>query len=714
MDRLRKVPVIMQMEAVECGAASLGMILSYYGKWLPLEQLRTDCGVSRDGCNALNIVKAAKHYGLAAKGFRMDAENLRNIKKPAILHWGFNHFVVLCSIHKNQVIINDPGRGRVKLPFSELDREFTGIVLTFEKTDSFQKGGKPASIYSFVKHRLAPAREIFLYLMLSGVLSAVVSIAMPILSQVFSDNIITGKNPEWLHGFLIIFAFLILYQFVLNWMDGYKINRSRARLSVIANSEFMWHVLRLPVQFFSQRYIGDLVQRQMTNESIPMILVQDLAPIMVNVMLLVIYLFFMIKYSLILTIIAIASALLNLWCMKVIASRQTDLNRIAVKDNGKLYGITMSSLKNIESIKSAGAEDAFFQRWSGFYSTMLHSRIISDRIDIHTGMIPSLIAGLTNVIILILGSYLILTGHLTIGMLLAFQGFMSSFTTPMHSLTETFSNLLTMRTQMERIEDVYRSKCDIPSFEEPQEDNGIGKLSGVVELKNVTFGYQPLSDPLIRDFSLKLEPGKSVAFVGPSGCGKSTISKLVSGLYEPWSGEILFDGKRKSEISHSVFVNSVAVIDQDITLFEGTIADNIKLWDQSIEDFAMIMASNDAQIHEEIASRPLGYDSHLQDGGSNFSGGQRQRLEIASALAKDPVILILDEATSALDADTEEKVIQAIKMAGVSLIIIAHRLSTIRDCDEIIVMQKGNIIERGTHDELIELQGYYKQLMDNI
>lgn len=709
----KKVPVIMQMEAVECGAASLSMVLAYHGRWLPLEKLRSDCGVSRDGSNALNLLKAARLHGMKAKGYRYEPEELRDMPKPAILHWDFNHFVVLSSFKKNKVIINDPARGVIKIGVEELDKSFTGVALGFEKGENFVKGGRPSSIISFIKNRLKNAKEALFFTLFSGLLAAIVSVALPVFSQVFSDNIITGRNSEWFTGFIWLFGGLVLFQFIIQCIQGIYDQRLRGRLAIEANSNFFWHVLRLPVHFFSQRYVGDLVSRQMSNEEIPDTLVKQLAPVLVNMLLLLLYLFFMIRYSIPLALIAIFSTIINLYVIQAISEKQINLSRVVERNLGKLMGVTMSSLQSIETIKAAGAEDGFFQRWAGHFATSSNSQIKSNKTNTYLGVIPQLLVSVSNNVVLMLGAYLILKGELTIGMLMAFQGFMGAFMFPMGNLMQTYQGLLTMRTQMERVDDVYRTKCDVASELEDTNDSGAGKLGGLVELKNVTFGYNILSAPLLKDFSLKLEPGKSVAFVGSSGCGKSTIAKLVSGLYAPWSGEILFDGKSQSEINHSVFVNSVSVVDQDIVLFDGTVTDNIKMWDQSIEDFAMIMASNNAQIHEEIASRPHAYDSHIENGGKNFSGGQKQRLEIAAAMAKDPVILILDEATSALDAATEEKVMNAIKLAGVSLIIIAHRLSTIRDCDEIIVMDKGSVLERGTHEQLLENKGFYSRLMND-
>lgn len=711
MARVKKVPVVMQMEALECGAASLCMVLSYWKKWLPLEQLREDCGVSRDGSNALNILKAARKYGLEAKGYKMGLDEIDTIAFPAIIHWHFCHFVVLDGFKGGKAYLNDPARGRVCVDMEEFNEAFTGIVLEFTPGPNFKPGGSPASITSFVRKRMKTAKEAFIYTMITGMLVAFAGIVSPLFSQVFMDDILSGINPEWFKPFLWLFFALILFQFVIQVLQAFKWIIYRAQLSIEANASFMWHVLHLPISFFQQRYVGDLVMRQMSNQAIAANLVNVLAPTLIDFGLLIIYLFVMLRYSVILSVIGISSAVLNLICVRFIASKRMNMGRVVERNMGKLDSVTMNSIEGMETIKAAGAELGFFQLWSGHFATMLNSAIKFNKTSLYLDCIPSILSNVCNNITLAMGAYLIMKGELTIGMFIAFQGYMEGFMRPMSALADTGSTLIETRTQMERVEDVYRSKRDVPDVDLDREIEGSGKLRGKVELKNIVFGYSPLSKPLIEDLSFTLEPGKSVALVGGSGCGKSTIAKLVSGLYNPWEGEILFDGIPRKDIDRSVFVNSVAMVDQEITLFDDTISNNVKIWDQSIEDFAVVMACRDAQIYKDIVVRPNGFNDKLTEGGTNLSGGQRQRLEIASALAREPMVLILDEATSALDTATEAKVMQAIKDAGISLIIIAHRLSTIRDCDEIIVLDKGHVIERGNHESLMENKDYYYKLM---
>lgn len=713
MGRVKRVPVVMQMEALECGAASLGMVLAYWKKWLPLERLRIDCGVSRDGSNALNILKAARKYGMVAKGFRMEVERLRKVEAPAILHWNFCHFVVFNGFKGDKVSLNDPARGRVLVDMEEFNRSFTGIVLTFQPGPEFEPSGQHASVLSFVRQRMKSARAALLFTFLTGLLMAFVGLVSPVFSQIFMDDILSGKNPDWFKFFIGMYAVLVVFQFIVQVMQDFRWVIYQAQLDIEANTSFIWHVLHLPISFFQQRFAGDLVIRQQSNQTCAAHLVQKIAPAVVDISLLIIYLLVMSRYSLPLTAVGLTVAVLNLGLMRYIADKRMNLGRVLERDNGKLNGTTMSSIEGMETIRAAGAELGFFQRWSGVFATKLNSEVRQNKTSVYLEILPLLLQQLSANVILVLGAYLILKGELTIGMLTAFQGFMTSFMNPLNKLMDTGQTLIETRTQMERIEDVYNSERDVKDEALTEPITGSGKLGGKVEVRNVVFGYNPLSTPLLDGLSFTLEPGKSVALVGSSGCGKSTIAKLVSGLYEPWSGEILFDGMPRKEIQRAVFTNSVAMVDQDITLFEDSIANNVKIWDRSIEDFAMIMACRDAQIYTDIVTRPDGFNERLTEGGSNLSGGQRQRLEIASALAREPVVLILDEATSALDAATEERVMRSIRQAGISLIIIAHRLSTIRDCDEIIVLDKGHVMERGTHEALMREEGMYYQLMKN-
>ena len=708
MEKVKNVPVIMQMEMVECGAASLGMILAYHKKWLPLEQLRKDCGVSRDGCSAKQLLLAGRSYGMDANAYKLDEDELQEMA-PVIIHWNFNHFVVYNGKKGNTHYLNDPAKGKVKVTQDEFDKSYTGIALAFEPTEAFQRGGSRPSIIGFVKRRLKNTSTAAFFIFVTGLLSAIVGITAPLFSQVFMDNILSGKNPDWFKPFMVAFLAVIGVNVLIEWLKGIYMRKYNAAMAIDANSNFFWHVLRLPMDFFSQRYVGDLILRQRSNQNIASVLVQQLAPLAIQMMLLVLYLTFMLRYSVLLTLIGLGAMGVNMLLVSYISTKRVDVSRISERDTGKYYGVTMSCLDNIETIKAAGAENGFFNHWAGYFTNMHNSEARADRRDQLYGIWPEMLQALTNNAILLIGVYMIMDGEFTIGTLLAFQGFMSGFSAPVQQLIAATEMVIEMRTQMERVEDVL--KYPVEQHEEVSRSEGSGKLKGRIELKNVSFGYNVFSQPQIKDFSMTVEPGKSIAFVGTSGCGKSTLAKLITGLYQPWKGEILFDGKRRNEINKDEFTNSVAMIDQNVVMFDDTIMANIKMWDSSIEDFAMLLACRDAQIREEVVVRPEGFNTRLMKGGKNFSGGQLQRIEIATALAREPVILIMDEATSALDAETEKRIMDSIRMMGVTLIVIAHRLSTIRDCDEIVVLEKGEVVERGTHQALIEKDGVYKQLV---
>ena len=713
--KVAKVPFIMQMEALECGAASLAMILAYYDKWIPLEQVRRDCGVSRDGSNALNVMRAARNYGLEATGYRYEPDYLRdNGTFPCIAHWEFNHFVVVDGFKNGKVYLNDPARGTVTLPFEEFDEKFTGLCVLFSPSEKFEPGGKPKSTFEFAKKRLVGCSVAIAFVIAMNIISSLIGIINPVFSRIFMDRLLTGKDPDWHIPFIIVMAAFGCIQLISQFISTIYSRRIDGKMSICGTTSYMWKVLNLPMDFFSQRYAGDILSRRAGNASISNSLIYTFAPMALNAFMMVFYLVVMLKNSVILTMIGISSIVINMLISRIISDHRVNISRIQMRDAGKLSSCTTAGIEMIETIKSSGAEDGYFQKWAGYQASVNTQKVKFAKLNQYLGSIPSLVSALTNTIVLAMGVYLVINGRFTIGMITAFQGFLSSFSAPASTFISTGQTMQELRTDMERIEDV---------MEYPEDDNGAAryttgeggykKLRGMVEMKNVTFGYSKLADPLIKDFSLKLERGSRVAFVGESGCGKSTLSKLLSGLYSPWEGEILFDGRPMKDIDRSVFTGSLAVVDQDIIMFEDTISSNIRMWDDSIKEFEVIAAARDAQIHEDIMTRDGGYEYRMIEGGKDFSGGQRQRMEIARVLAQDPTIVILDEATSALDAKTEYDVVNAIKERGITCIVIAHRLSTIRDCDEIIVLKHGEVVDRGTHEELYAKGGYYKELVQS-
>ena len=706
--KLAKVPQVMQMEVVECGAASLTMILAHYGKWLPLEEVRAACGVSRDGSSAKMILQAARNYGLDAKGFRMSPEALEG-KQPAIIHWNFEHFVVFRGFdRKGRACINDPGIGPVKWPMEEFRKHYTGVCLTFEPTEKFEKGGQQTSILSYMKKNLNGVSEAFWLTFSFALMGAFVALLSPLFTRIFLDEILSGKNADWVKWFFIGMGALAVFQFFVVLLQSRYTKRVAGALALKSNKDYLRHLLRLPMSYFAMRHVGDLQQRMHLNQEITNSLIEVLAPQVINIGLLVLYLFLMFSYSFWLTIIGFVAAGVNLAIVHYFANFRINLIRSMEQSEGQYFSATISCIDNMESIKAAGAETGFFKYWSGLWAHKFNVNANADKQQAQMALLPVMANALCSVAVLVLGAYLILQGDLTVGMLMAFQGFMGSFLAPVNELVNGSQKIVEMRSQMERVEDVMKYPED---HRESEKEILQGKLGGLLEMKHVTFGYSPIQPPLIEDFNLRVEPGHSVALVGPSGCGKSTLAKLISGLYKPWSGEILFDGRPIESIPNEELTNSVAVIDQNVVLFDDTIAQNIRMWDPSIEDFTLMMACNDAEIRADIVSRPEGFDTKIVKGGQNFSGGQRQRFEIATALAREPIVLIMDEATSALDPKTEDGVMKRIRSMGPTQIIVAHRLSTIRDCDEIIVMDQGKILQRGRHEELIAQEGFYQKLM---
>ena len=713
--KVARVPVVMQLEALECGAACLTMILAYYDKWIPLEQVRKDCGVSRDGSNALNILLAARQYGLDADAYKAEPETLKNEGTfPCIIHWEFNHFVVLDGFRGGKVFLNDPARGRVVITEEEFDRSFTGVFLLFEPGEKFEPSGHRRSTVDFARKRLSGAKSIVVFVSLLSVISAIFGLIQPTLDHIFLDRLIKGRNSSWIIPFLCIMSALAVIQLVVAWIRAIYSLRVQAKMAIIGNMTYMWKLLRLPIEFFSQRMAGDLLQRQGTNATITDTLVNTFAPLILDSFMMVIYLVFMLRQSPLLTLIGISCMMVNLLNSLMMSKKRVNITRVQQRDSGKLTSMTMTGIKMIETIKASGSENGYFKNWAGLQASVNFQAIQFERLNVTLGLVTPFFSAFADVLVMALGVYLTMKGKFSVGMLFMFQSYLGSFMGPVSTLIGAGQTIQEMRTDMERVEDVMEyPEASVLTEKEEENPEEYAKLTGEIELRNISFGYAKLKPPLIENFSMKMKPGSRVAFVGSSGCGKSTLAKLISGLYEPWKGEILFDGKPIKEIDRSILTGSLAVVDQDITLFEDTIAENIRMWDSTIEDFEIILAARDAQIHEDIMQREDGYNSRLTEGGMDLSGGQRQRLELARVLAQDPTIIILDEATSALDAKTEYNVIKAITDRGITCIVIAHRLSTIRDCDEIIVLDHGKVAERGTHEELYAKGGLYTALVAN-
>lgn len=734
-----RTPTVLQMEAVECGAACLSMIFGRFGLFVPLEELRYACGVSRDGTKASNLVKAARKYGVKAKGFTMEPEALRNLPLPLIIFWNFNHFVVVEGFGEKGVFLNDPASGPRMVSHQEFGESFTGVALAFETGPDFKKAGRPPSVMQGLLRRLGGSRSAFLFVVLASAGLVVPGLLVPAFSRVFVDYYMIQKLEDWLVPLLVAMVGAAFLRLGLTWMQQYFLLRLQTKLSVIASGEFFWHVLRLPIGFFAQRYGGEIGSRVSLNDRIATLVAGDLGLTILNLVTMAIYALIMIQYDPLLTVIGVSFAMANLLAFGMVARKINDANQKLLLDRGKLTGVAMQGLQMIDSYKASGTESLLFTRWAGYHAKVVNAEQTLSRYRAVLGATPTLLASLSTAAILVIGGTRVMDGTITVGILFAFMALMVSFSAPVVGLVNLGAQLQEAQGYISRLDDILAQEEDpefsqrppLPPVAAPSLDNspsadetektGIApanlnarqiKLKGQVSIRDLTFGFIPTDPPMISGFSLELAPGSRVALVGGSGSGKSTVGKLIAGLYHPWSGDILFDGIPAKEIPREVFRNSLAMVDQDIALFEGTVRSNITLWDETMPDERVVHAARDALIHDDIAERADSYEHKVQEGGRNFSGGQRQRIEIARALAGNPAVLVLDEATSALDASTEKDMVDNIRRRGCTCIIIAHRLSTIRDCDEIIVLDRGRIAERGTHQALVEANGLYRQLVE--
>jgi NHLM bacteriocin system ABC transporter peptidase/ATP-binding protein len=710
--RTVKTPTVLQMEAVECGAAALAIVLAYHGRFVTLEELRLACGVSRDGSNALNLIKAARVYGLDGKAFKQEPGELQRLETPFVVFWNFNHFLVVEGFGRGRVHLNDPASGRRTVSEQEFDESFTGIALTFAPSSSFERAGRPYSLWSGLRSRLRGSRVAVAFVVLAGLMLVVPGLLTPAFTRTFVDTYLVDGVHDWLLPLLEGMAATVVLLLALTWLQQYYLYRLGQRLSLGGSARYVWHVLRLPMTFFNMRFAGDIAGRAQLNTRVAQLLSGELASAVVGLLTIVFYAAVMFQYDVVLTVVGVAVGLLNFFGLRFVSRRRRDANQRLLKEQGNASSTAFGGLQNIETLKATGTDSDFFARWSGFQAKALNAQ---QELGVSTQVlaaIPAVLAALTTVAILALGGERVIAGTLSIGSLVAFQILMASFTAPINQLVSLGASIQETEGSMIRLDDVHRYPTDpVLDHSSASPSQKMGKLAGSLELREVTFGYSPLSPPLIDGLSVRLEPGARVALVGGSGSGKSTIAKLITGLYEPWSGQILFDGQTRDAYSRETITASLAAVDQDIFLFDGSIAENLTMWDGTIPEEQYVTAAHDALVHEVVAGRAGGYEGPVEEGGRNFSGGQCQRLEIARALTGNPRILVLDEATAALDPTTEKLIDDHLRRRGCTCVIVAHRLSTIRDCDEILVLDQGKVVQRGRHDELKDVDGVYASLV---
>jgi NHLM bacteriocin system ABC transporter peptidase/ATP-binding protein len=728
----RHTPTVLQMEAVECGAAALSMVLAFHGSWVSLEELRVACGVTRDGSSASNLLKAARSLGLESKGLRIEVADLATTMLPAIAFWNFNHFVVVEGANRSGVWINDPANGPRHVPWNEFDQAFTGVVLTFAPGPDFVPSGEEPSLVRGLASRLRGARGALAMCLLAGLGLIVPGLALPAFLQVLVNDVLAPTNR---HGNGIIIALiggLLLAAAVsaaLTWIQQATLVRLSTKLSLSMSSRFIEHLLRLPIPFFQQRYAGTLVTRLNVNDEVASLLSSQFTTALLKLVTVAFFAVLMFVYSPVLGVITLAFALINLVVLRSSATRRANASRKIVLEEGKLVSTAIGGIQNIEAIKATGEEGGIFARWAGYQAKMSNS---NQQLGVPTAVVssvPVLLSMLNVVVILGFGGWEVLTGALSLGTLVAFQSLSTNFNAPIAQLVELGAVTQDMAGKLASVDDVLNhpedemltgAAADIGSEARTRATEEVPagvparvgrKLSGLLELSDVTFGYDRFAEPLLSGFHLTVKPGHRVAIVGPSGSGKSTIAKLVCGLYKPWHGQVLFDSTPRRQIPPDVMAASLAFVDQDVVLFAGTVRDNLTLWDPTTTNASLVAAARDASIHADVVRRPGGFDRAMQEGGGDWSGGQRQRLEIARALTGNPSFVVLDEATSALDPVVEEEIDRNIRARGCSCLIVAHRLSTIRDADEIIVMDHGRTVQRGTHDDLIAEGGLYSTLV---
>ena len=709
-----EVPTILQMEATECGAASLGMILAYYGRWLPLEVLRQECGVTRDGSNADNILKAARRQGCVAKAFAGRSSALRKKEFPLILFWEFNHFLVMEGFQGDTVYLNDPAMGRRTVSWNEFQESYTGVYMKITPGEEFKKEGERYSVVKAIAAKLMEDKWALAFLMVLGACMVLPGLAVPVMGQIFIDDIFSLKHPEWIKKLLAAMFGTMVLLGIMTAMRATALTYWQKKMTLADSSGFFWHVLRLPVAFFQQRYAADIASRIQFNEMNAEVLSNQAATAVLDLLIALFYLALLFQYSVPLTLIGVSVSVVNIAVLLYMRRRQTDLTMRIQQDEAKAYGVLMSGIMMIENIKATGSEGELFAKWSGYSAKATVATQEMKMWTLKVKLLPLLLGGLNSALIMAVGGFTIMEGMMTAGVYMAFNNLIARFQEPVQKLLMLGDTLRNVEMQMQRLDDVKRYKTDSLNYPDANQTVTFtgNRLSGEITMKDVSFGYSPLDPPLLEHFDLHLEPGRWAAVVGASGSGKSTLAKIVAGLYEEWSGDVLFDGVKRREIPRPVIVNSLAAVDQDVFQITGTVRDNITMFDKSIPPADIVQAAQDACIHEDILKLTGGYEAAVAEGGLNFSGGQRQRLEIARALAANPSILILDEATSAIDPVTEQKCLENIRRRGCTCLIVAHRLSTIRDADEIIILEKGKVAERGTHRELIQHDGPYRRLIE--
>ena len=721
-----KTPLVMQTHATECGAACLGSVLGYFGRWVPFAELREACEVSRDGASAGSLARVAKRYGLGCTGYRLTGTQVKTLRLPLIVFWEFRHFVVVEGWRGGWFYLNDPGVGRYRITEEAFFAGFAGVALEFEPEAGFEPGGDRPNL---ARHWPAWFNGNWGTLALALTCSLLLAILMLVPAAtlgVFTDRVL-GENLPWRNALVGLLLAAAALAYGVGWLKALWLQRLAMRLSVTAGNRCIAHFLRLPMDYLRYRVDGDLVTRLGSTDEIARSLINHVVGVSLEVVMGVVFLAAMFALQPELALLVLLLGVLNFTFLRTAMHWRDDYSRVWHSDRGKLAGTGSMMMEQVGLVRSTGAEDTAFARWSACQAQEVSSRQQFVEFSHFNAALSVLFIGLSTAAVLGYGATEVMAGHLTTGGLLSFLIVAGLFLQPVSRFAEFADHAQELEVNLHRLDDILQAHRDPvfgsgPGTAESADPEGITdrivtmdgrlRLTGRVELRDVTFGYHTGKEPLLTNFNLAVKPGQRVALVGPSGSGKSTLAYLIAGLYRPFSGEILFDGKPRDEVPFEIVTRSLSMVDQNVVLFSGTVRDNITLWSPAVPDRDLTSAARDAHIHDELVRRPLGYESRVEEDGRNFSGGQCQRIEIARALVSNPTILVLDEATSALDAATEERIDRALRRRGCTCLIIAHRLSTIRDCDEIVVMDKGRVSQRGTHQELIaDRDGLYYRLV---
>lgn len=707
----------MQHDAVECGAACLAMVLAHYGRWVSLEELRELCGVSRDGSKSTNVLRAARGFGLVAKGFKRDTGELADLPFPMILFWNFNHFVVLEGLSKDGAWINDPATGPRKVSAAAFDAAFTGVVLAFEPTEAFRPGGSRPGLLSVVAGTLRGVRRGIVYAFLAGLALLVPTILIVGGYRIFTDEILIGGKSSWLGPLLAAMAAAALLSGFLTWLQRQAQSRSETALGAMLTVDYFRTILDLPLSFFAARYAGDIAHRLPQADRMATLLANSLVPALIGLLPIAGFGAVLLVIDPVLAAIALGCSAVALTILSLAARGLEDENRRSLNDEARLQGITMQGLSMREDFRAGGMEGLFMTRWQAAQARVLSAE---QRTNFRAALISETatwLMGICGVLLLVAGGLRVMDGLLTIGLLIAAQAIVGRITGPMIGLVGVGTRLQAVRGIADRLNDAAnyaRAERERVAATPRAPEHPIAPEAACIplEVSAVSYSYSHGLPPAVDGVSLTVAIGTRIGLVGPSGSGKSSLARVMVGLMPASAGEVRIFGRRLDGWPPSQLRREVAYVDQTVGLFGASIRDNLTLWDDTMPEEQYVAAAQDAQIHDVISLRPGGYTGLLTEQGGNLSGGERQRLALARALAVNPRLLVLDEATSALDPGAEAAVMEAIRRRGCACVIVAHRLSSVMDCDTIVVMDKGRVVETGTHRALIERGGLYARMAE--